>query len=268
MLTVFDLIGYGADKVQLFLLLTMRIGGIMLTAPVFSHNSIPRRIAVAITLILALVLMPLLVNTPVPQSLTLIELVLLCLKEVIFGVLIGLVFNLVLLGVRLAGSIVSYQIGFAMANVVDPNSSEQVSVIGEIWFMIATLIFLCLNGHHVIISGLADSFRAVPMGTTTLTGPIGEWFIKYSALVFVLAVKLAAPVIMTVFLVEVAMGVLARTMPQMNIFIVGFPLKIFTGLLMLGLSLPVFAYVLTKICANLDNELARLMHLFQARGAS
>jgi len=85
--------------------------------------------------------------------------------------------------------------------------------------------------------------------------------------VFVLAVKYSAPVNITVFLTEVAMGVLARTMPQMNIFIVGFPLKIFVGLLLVGLSLPAFSYVLTKACAGLDRELTYLMKIYRVSGA-
>jgi len=264
---VLDIVNYGAEKLQLFLLLMMRTGGILMTAPVFSHKSIPRRIAISMTLGLTVVLMPIMVDTAIPQTGGLIELAVLCLKEVFVGVLIGLVFSVIFLGIRLAGSVVGYQIGFAMVNVVDPNSPNPVSILGEFWFLLATLIFLAINGHYVVISGLVDSFRIIPLGMATPSGQVGEWFMKYSSFVFVLAVKFAAPVIMTVFLTEVAMGVLARTMPQMNIFIVGFPLKIFIGVLLVGLSLPAFNYVLTKVCANLDRELAYLMKIYKVGGA-
>lgn len=261
-----DIINYGAEKLQLFILILMRIGGIMLTAPIFSHRSVPRRMAVAMSLGLAVVLTPLMAQTALPQAGSLIGLVFLCLKEIFVGVLIGLVFAVIFLGIRLAGSVVGYQIGFAMVNVVDPNSPDPVSVLGEFWVLLATLIFLIINGHHIVISGLADSFRLIPLGVATPSGRVGEWFLKYSSFVFILAVKFAAPVIMTVFLTEVAMGVLARTMPQMNIFIVGFPLKIFIGLLLVGVSLPAFSYVLRKVCANLDRELAYLMKIYQVSG--
>ncbi len=250
----------------MFILLTMRIGGIMLTAPVFSHRSIPRRIAISMTLGLSVILLPIFFETALPQTTGLIDLGILCLKEIFVGVLIGLVFSVIFLGVRLAGSIVGYQIGFAMVNVVDPNSSIQVSILGEFWFLVATLIFLTINGHHIIISGLVDSFRIIPLGMATPSGGVGEWFLKYTSFVFVLGLKFAAPVILTILLIEVAMGILARTMPQMNIFIVGFPLKIFTGLLMIGVSLPVFAYLLQKICDNLDNEMAYLMKVYNVSG--
>jgi flagellar biosynthetic protein FliR len=261
-----DFIQYAADRMQLFVLLLMRIGGMMLTAPVFSHRSVPVRLRVGMTIGFAALLLLILGDTAVPQVTSLWALVALALKELVVGLVLGLVFAIVFLGVRLAGSIVGYQIGFAMVNVVDPNSDTPASILGEYWFLIATLVFLTINGHHVIVAGLFDSFRLIPLGTATIPNNVGEWFIKYSSYAFVLAVKFAAPVIITVFLAEVAMGVIARTMPQMNIFIVGFPLKIMTGLFLMGLSLPVFAYVLQKVTASLDNEMAYLMHIFTSGG--
>jgi flagellar biosynthetic protein FliR len=263
---VFDLVTFGAERIQLLLLLLMRVGGLMMTAPVFSHNSVPRRVALAMTLGFGVILLPLFNDTPLPQTGSLIMLVFFCLTEFLVGVVISLVFSVIFQSIRFAGAIVGYQIGFSMVNVVDPSSSEQVSVIGEFWFLLATLIFICLNGHHLIITGLVDSYRAIPLGAGSPSGAVGEWLIKYSALVFVLGVKFAAPAILTVFLVDVAMGVLARTMPQMNIFIVGFPVKIYAGLAVVGLSLPAFSYLLTKITAGLDRELAHLMKLYHLAG--
>jgi len=264
---VLDLINYGADKIQLFILLTMRTGGLLMTAPIFSHKSIPRRIAVAMTLGLTVVLIPLMSDNALPQNASLVGLIFLCLKEVFVGILIGLVFTIIFLGIRLAGSVVGYQIGFAMVNVVDPNSPTPVSILGEFWYLLATLIFLVINGHHIVIGSLVDSFRLIPLGVATPAGEVGEWFMKYSSFVFILAIKFAAPVIITIFLTEASMGILARTMPQMNIFIVGFPVKIFTGLFMVAVSLPAFSYVLRKVCANLDKELAYLMKIYSVNGA-
>lgn len=261
-----ELVNYGAEKIQLFVLILMRVGGMLMTSPIFSHRSIPKRIALAMSLGLAVVLVPVFASTPIPQTDNIFDLLILCMKEIFTGVIIGFVFSLIFMGTRLAGSIVGYQIGFAMVNVMDPNSTNPVSIIGEVWFLLATLIFLVINGHHVILSGLVDSFKIVPLGMATPSGSVGEWVLKYSSFAFVLAVKFAAPVMMTVFLAEVAMGVLARTMPQMNIFIVGFPLKIFTGLLLVGISLPMFAMILQRVTAGIDKELAYLMRLYSVSG--
>lgn len=263
-----DIVNYGSEKIQIFVLLMMRTGGLMVTAPIFSHRSIPKRLTISMTLGLTIVLMPLFMDAALPQVQNLTGLLILCAKEIFIGLIFGLLFTIIFLGVKLAGSIVGYQIGFAMVNVMDPESSSQVSIISEFWYLIAVLVFLMLNGHHIIITGLFQSFQVLPLGLTAPSGSIGEWFMKYSMFTFVLALKFAAPVIMTVFLIEVSMGILARTMPQMNIFIVGFPLKIFTGLLMISMSLPVFAYVLKKVCLNLDNELEYLMSLFKVNGVA
>jgi len=248
------------------MLLMMRVGGIMVAAPIFSHRSIPRRIAVGMALGLTVVLFPIMSATAIPQAENLVALIALCLKEVLVGVFIGFVFSVIFVGVHLAGSVVGYQIGFAMANIVDPDSPTQVSILGEFWFLLATLIFLFLDGHHIIITGLVASFKMIPLGLATPTGEVGDWLIKYSSFAFVLAVKFAGPVMLTVFLADVAMGILARTMPQMNIFIVGFPLKIFAGLLLMGLSLPTFAIILRKVNAGLDQELVHLMKLYHIGG--
>lgn len=264
---MFDLVNFGATQLQMLVLLTMRIGGLMMTAPVFSHRSIPRQVVLAMTLGFAVVLLPFMSATPLPQTNSFIELSILCLKEILVGVLIGLVFSVIFLGINMAGAIVGFQIGFTMVSVVDPNSTEPVSVISEFWFLLATLIFLLINGHHMVISGLVDSFKVIPLGVATPSGLVGEWLIKYSAFVFVLAVKFAAPVIVTVFLAEVAMGILARTMPQMNIFIVGFPLKIFAGLFMVAVSLPAFSYLLGRVCDVADRELMHLMRIYNVGGA-
>lgn len=262
-----DFISYGSEKIQLFVLLLMRIGGLLVAGPIFSHKSIPRKISVSLSLGLAIVILPIFIDTKLPLVDGIVDLLGLCFREIVVGLILGMVFSFIFISIRLAGSIVAYQIGFAMANIMDPNTSGPVSVVGEFWMMIATLIFLVLNGHHIMISGLVDSFRIIPMGSTFPSGEVGVWFIKHASFVFVLAIKFAAPVIMTIFLVEVSMGVLARTMPQMNIFIVGYPIKICAGLFLVGSSLPVFAYVLRKVTENLDTELAYLMKLYNVNGA-
>ncbi len=261
-----DLINFGAEQIQLFILLMMRVGGIMVSAPVFSHRSIPKKITITMSLGLTVVLLPMMTATPLPEAASILDLVILCLKEIMIGLLIGFVFNILFVSVRIAGSIVGYQIGFSMVNVMDPNSSGPVSILGEFWFILGTLIFLFINGHHMIIEGLARSFQLIPLGMSTPSGQMAEWLIKYSSFVFVLAMKFAAPVMITIFLLEISMGILARTMPQMNIFIVGFPLKIFTGLLIIALSLPAFSLVLQKVNAGLNSELGHLMKLYNVSG--
>jgi flagellar biosynthetic protein FliR len=180
-------------------------------------------------------------------------------KEMLIGFIIGYFFSLLFIGVQIGGSIVGYQIGLAIVNVYDPESGGEVSLVGEFWFLVAVLIFLAIDGHHSIISAFADSYRLIPVGVFNFAGSAGEFIIRFSAYSFVMAVKLAAPVIITLFLTEVALGVVARTAPQMNIFIVGLPLKIGVGFLVIATSLPVFRYIVEKTVAFLDGEALTLM---------
>jgi flagellar biosynthetic protein FliR len=173
--------------------------------------------------------------------------------------LIGLLFRLLFMGVLTAGGIVGYQLGFAMVTVFDQNLSSQVSIIGRFWYMLAILIFLGINGHHLIISAFADSYALLPLGVFECNPAVGELIIKLTAFVFVIALKLAAPLMIALFLTDVALGTIAKTMPTMNVFFVGFPIKITAGLIVIALSLPVFAFVLEKTTGYLDEQLRFLL---------
>jgi flagellar biosynthetic protein FliR len=175
-------------------------------------------------------------------------------KEILLGLLIGLVFQLIFFGARTAGAIIGYQIGFALFSLPDAEEGVQTSILGQFWFLVAALIFLSINGHHLVISAFAESYEAIPPGAAAMGTSVGELIIKSTAYVFVLALKIAAPVMIALFLTDVALGTIAKTMPTMNVFFVGFPVKIGVGLLVMAIALPAFAYVLEKSVMYLDQE--------------
>ena len=121
------------------------------------------------------------------------------------------------------------------------------------------LIFLAINGHHLVIRAFNDSYRVIEPGQMQVVGTTADLIIRYSAYAFVLAVKIAAPVLVTLVLMDVALGTVAKVMPNMNIFIVGFPLKIGMGILVVAMSLPIFAYVLEKSTGYLDRAVGELL---------
>jgi len=176
-------------------------------------------------------------------------------KEILIGFVIGITFKLVFMGIKTGGAILGYQLGFAMVSLPDVDTSGQVSVVARFWVLIATLIFLVINGHHMVITALVDSYRAIPVGMASMTAPIGEMMIKYSGYIFVIAIKLAAPVTVTLFLTDVSLGLISKVMPTMNVFFVGFPIKVGVGLAVVAMSLPLFAYVLENFVNLLDGEL-------------
>jgi len=258
---LFEFVHYGAARLELFLLVLLRASGLFIIAPILAHRSVPKMARIGLVILFAIIMTGALDGVQLKPSESLLELTGIAFREVLVGALIGFVFAILFQAVFGAGALVGYQVGFAMAMVLDPTTQTQQSVMSQLWFVVAMLVFLTINGHHLIITAFADSYTVMPPGLATIAGPAGELVIKYTAYVFVLALKLAAPVMVTLFLTDVALGVVAKMMPTMNVFIVGFPLKIGVGLAVLAISLPVFAYALERGAEYLNHQLQSMMIL-------
>jgi len=255
-----SLLQLSALEFEKFLLIALRVGGIMTVAPIFGHRNVPAMVKIGIILTLSIILLPVVAPLAGNTSPELFSLAGMLTKEVAAGLLIGFTSLLVFIAVQFAGNIVGIQMGFGIVNVIDANSSAQVPIIGQLQFLLAMLIFLSLNGHHLIISTVAYSFQIIPLGQITFSNVTGEILTRAAVNVMVLAIKLGAPCIVTLFLLDVSLGIVARTVPSMNIFIVGFPLKIGVGLFMLAMSFPIFGYVFAKFLQDLDSTLNRLLY--------
>jgi flagellar biosynthetic protein FliR len=256
---MFDLITYSAPKIQLFMLVLLRASGVFLLAPIFGHAAVPSQFKIALLLLLTIVVMSTVSDTSIPQVASIAELSILAFKELLVGLMIGFVFIVLFWGVQAAGSIAGYQMGLTIASVVDPSTNQEQSTIGQFWLLVALVIFFGINGHHLIIRAFHDSYAAVPAGQVAFNGTTGELAIKYSAYSLVIALKVAAPVIVTMFLTDVALGVISKLLPTMNVFIVSFGLKIAIGLAVMALSLPMFAYVLEKGTIYLNDQLTTVL---------
>ncbi len=259
MKALFEFVNYGADKIQSLLLIILRTSGLFILAPVFGEKGLPKLIRVGLVVMLSLVLLSALTFPPLPVSDSFWQLGGLAMQELLIGLIIGLLFRLLFMGVVTAGGIVGYQLGFAMVTVFDKNLATQVSVLGRLWYMLAILIFLGIDGHHLIISAFADSYALLPPGAFDVGAQYADLIIKLTAFVFVIALKVAAPMMIALFLTDISLGTIAKTMPTMNVFFVGFPIKITVGLIVMALSLPVFAFVLEKTTGYLDQQLQVLL---------
>lgn len=256
---MFDFVHFGTAKLELFLLVLVRASGLFILSPIFAHRAIATPIKVGLVILLSLITMMTIPTPDLPATDSLIVLAGLAFLELMVGAIIGFMFLLIMLAVQGAGSMIGYQIGFALANVLDPSSNTQQSIIGTFWVMLALLIFLTLNGHHLIIQAFRDSYAVMPPGQIVMAGGVGEEIIRHSAYVFVIALKIAAPVMVTLFLVDVTLGTVAKMMPQMNVFFIGFPIKVAAGIAVIALSLPIFGYVIEKSLNHLNSELGRLL---------
>lgn len=256
---LFEFINYGSAQLQVFLLLIIRASGLFLTAPVFSHSVFPRQMKVGLVILLAIVTMPTVAHLPIEPATSLADLAAMVLRELMVGLLIGFTFRLLFQAAELAGSLAGYQVGLAISSAFDPNVGDEVGDIGRYWVLLATLIFLTINGHHLVIRAFNDSYRVIPPGQMQVVGTTAELLMRDTAYVLELAIKIAAPVIVTLVLMDVALGTISKVMPTMNIFIVGFPLKIGFGLLVVAMSLPIFSYVLEKSTGYFDNAVRELL---------
>lgn len=256
---MFDFVQYSAGKLELFLLVMVRASGLFIVAPIFSQKAFPQPLKIGFAILLAMIVMMTLPAADLPPSESLIALAGVVFTELLVGVLIGFFFLLLLLAAQGAGSLVGYQVGLSLANEIDPSTQSQSSIIGTFWFLLGSLFFLAINGHHLIIQAYHESYALIPAGQVALNGAVGEMMIKATAYLFIIALKIAAPVMVTLFLVDVALGTVAKMMPTMNVFFVGFPVKIGVGLAVIGLSLPIFTYVLQKSLTYLNNELGYVL---------
>jgi len=247
------------SQLEIFLLSLFRTSGVLAVAPIFSQRSIPMQLKIGFAMLMAILTFPFVQNEAFVSPDGLLGLLGIGATEFLMGAMIGFIFYLLFVSVQFAGGIVGFQIGFAIVNVIDPTTSQNISIIGQFQGMIATLLFFIMDGHHMILSAMIDSFKLIPMGTVAFQFSNADALIRFSAGTFILAVKIASPVMLAIFLTDCALGIVARTVPQMNIFIVGFPIKIMFGLLIVALTLPVLAVVFQNAVLRLDENLSSLL---------
>jgi flagellar biosynthetic protein FliR len=243
-----------ADKLEVFILVLFRLGGFFVIAPFWGHSQVPQRLRIAIALVLAWLVAPLMPAAGFEVAVDLPGLAALAVREMIAGGIIGFAYAILFFGVQSAGQAAGMQMGFAIVNVIDPHTEQSVSLLGQFKFILLMLIFLLIDGHHLVLQSLLDSFRVVPLGSLHTASLVPEKLIRLTGLMFVIAVKIAAPMIVTLLLTDVALGIVARTVPQMNIFIVGFPLKIGVGMLVLAASIPLLSYVFSKLLLQVQGQ--------------
>jgi flagellar biosynthetic protein FliR len=235
-----DVFGQIALKTDVFLLIMARVGGIFLIGPVFSNRAIPRQVKVLLTLIISMLMfVGLNLKTPVAPT-NLGPFTVYLLSEVIIGLIIGFVAQMTFSAIQFAGHAVDMQMGFAIVNVIDPVYGTQAPLIGSFQNVLALLIFLATNSHHYLISILFQSYKQIPIFGISAGQSAAQFMIDLFGNMLVTGMKLAIPVVGAIFVAEVALGIIARTMPQMQVFFVGIPLKIFIGFILLLIILPVY----------------------------
>lgn len=221
---------------QAFLVLISRIGGLLAALPVFSGRTIPVKVKLGLVLTLSLMLAP---SIPMPTvSLDPVLLVGGMLSEMAIGVTIGLAVRLMFGALEVAGELLGIQMGFGAVHLFDPTTSHQTPMIAQFFTMLASLIFLSLNAHLFAMATIIHSYEAIPAFGAHLSSHLGEEILLLSQRMFTIGMKLAAPVLITILLINVLMALLGRAVPQVQVFVLSFPITIAGGLLVLSLGMP------------------------------
>jgi flagellar biosynthetic protein FliR len=246
-------------QLQMFFLIFFRVGSILMTMPIFKSQNIPVLIKAGLALATSMVLFPILNLESFPAITGFTPLAIGIFGEILLGISIGLTVNFIFAGLQLAGQLAGYQMGMALARVMDPSTNEQMPLLGQFNELFALLIFITINAHHRFIQALADSYQLVPPFGFRISGSLIEQLVGIAGNMFVIAIKLGAPIIAVLLLTSIAFGLIARTVPQMNVFFVAMPLKIAVGLLFIGFCLPYFSSFLKIMFSKLGDTIMLLI---------
>jgi len=226
------------EKLLGFVAVLTRISAFFLSLPVFSWKSIPVRVKVAMTVLLAIffsMIIPLPIDT---RRICSLQAGLLISNEAIYGLALGIIASVIFSVVRLAGRIVERQMGMAMAQILDPLTGERTQPMGSLLEMIFIILFLSANGHHLFLLTISRSYEAFPVGSIPTMPILADGIIRAGSTMFAASLRLAAPMLAAFLLLMVVLAVLARIVPEMNILFVSFPLRIGLGLLMAAIFIP------------------------------
>lgn len=220
------------NNIIVFVLIFTRLSAMLIAAPIFSTYPIPIQIKIWLMATIAFLLLPFIAKnfiTLIPTNIPM--LIIFMLKEFLIGYLIGLVANLLFIAVQMGAQLISMQSGLAMSNILDPNTGNQSPILAELYSYFFTIVFISLNAHQWMFITLSKSFETLPIGIDfNLKLNILEQILKLSSNIFSIAISIVLPIFCILFVVQVLLGVLAKMIPQMNIFMVAMPFQIIVGL--------------------------------------
>ncbi len=224
-------------------LLLLRPGMLLGTAPPFGSTFAPAPVKIGLVVLTSLVLMPV---VALPETLTPATITLIAARESMIGLSLAFSVRLLLGGAEVAGQLAGFQLGFAYASLVDPQTGARNSIMSGIYGLLALFVFFAIDGHHEMLRALAASYDAMPIGAWHFQGNVVSLVAHMLGLVFTLGVQLAAPVVLVLLVVELALGVMSRTMPSLNLMVTGAPIRLLVGLVAVAATLQIMPSVITS----------------------
>jgi len=253
---------YFVYNFQVFLLILLRMNSMFVIAPFFSSGIIPFRLKAILSFLITLVIFPVIAANGYDVSGNTGVYYLLILKEIAIGLYIGFILTVIFAAFQLAGQYFAVQMGFGFSEVLDPLAQVSVPIVGQLKNLLALLVFLAINGHHFLIEAVVRSYELVPVFDISqmASGKMIEYIMYTFSGMFVIAMKIALPVMGTIFLIEVSLGILGKAAPQMNIMMMGFPFKIVAGFGILLVSIPMIIRVMQVSLERTFAFIIKVMH--------
>ena len=217
-----------------------RILGLVAAAPLFGNAAVPVSTKVSLGVLLAMIIAPTVPALPATDPMSMAGLLILT-QEMLIGLAMGFSIRIVFAAVEMAGEISSLTMGLGFASFFDPQTKGRSSAISQFLTMLATLMFLTVNGHLVLLAALAESFVSLPISASPINGGGFQQLAAWGGEIFRSGVQISLPIVAALLLTNVALGILTRAAPQLNIFGIGFPVTLGVGLLVLAMVLPYLA---------------------------
>lgn len=249
------------SSIPIFLLILVRIAAFFTTVPLFSYRTIPTTFKIGFIFFLTFILFYTIDSETIMFDSTYVVLIV---KEAVVGLLLGLLAYIIVSAVQIAGGFIDFQMGFAIANVIDPQTGAQSPLTGQYFYIFALLFLLSVNGHHLLIDGMFFSFKLIPLDKFIpfKDGSIANYVIESFNTMFIVAFQMAIPIVGCLFLVDVALGIIARTVPQLNVFVVGLPIKIFVSFVVILFFLSLYIMLIRTLFNTMFETMRGLIYLF------
>jgi len=262
MITVLERI---IPEFELFLLVFMRVSGLFLIVPIFGSRNVPVILRIGLALFISYLIIGL---QTMPENVRMdsyVHLAYYALTELVIGFLLGFVALLAFSAISMAGQLIDTHIGFGLVHMLDPQSGMEVTLMGKFKNILAIIIFFTIDGHHTLISIIVESFNIIPAGNVKIETVIALGMIELFVDYFIFALIIAIPIIAASIIVEMVFGIIVRTVPQMNIFVLGIPIKIVIGLVALYLLIPAYVAIMSGMFGDMLESMQNLIRKLALR---
>jgi len=247
------------SSIELYLLVFIRVTGVFIVSPIFGRQNLPVYYKVGFSFFITLIVAS---STPIVMPVTTgatLEYALIALREFVVGACIGFVPYLMFTAIYLAGQMIDMKIGFSMVNVLDPVSNIQIPITANFYYILCMLMFITVNAHHMVILTISRSYGIIPMGWLNIDEDVIRALIRLFSDIFIVGFRIAAPIVFTTLLADVALGIISKAMPQINVFMVGMPLKILVGIAIMIVTLPAMIIMFGQLFSNIGFETFNFM---------